>query len=49
MSEDTKGVIKSVNLRSTHNKMTNRKSTKEQTMIYKTLHSKQKIERHEPH
>jgi len=29
--------------------MTKRKRTKGQTMIYKTLHRKLKIEQHEPH
>ena len=29
--------------------MAKRKSTKEQTMIYKTLHRKVMIEQHEPH
>jgi len=29
--------------------MTKRKMTNGQTMVYKTLHRKQKIERHEPH
>jgi hypothetical protein len=31
------------------NTMTKRKRTKGQTMIYKTLHRKLKIEQHEPH
>jgi hypothetical protein len=42
--EDTKRVI-----RRTDNTMANRKSTKGQTMIYKTLHRKLKVEQHEPH
>jgi hypothetical protein len=33
----------------TDNTMAKRKSTKGQTMIYKALHSKQKIEQQEPH
>ena len=42
--EDTKRVI-----RRTDNTIANRKSTKGQTMIYKTLHRKLKVEQHEPH
>jgi len=33
----------------TNNTMTKRKVTKRQTMIYKTLHRKLKIEQHKPH
>jgi len=42
--EDTKGQSESVNRRRTDNTMTKRKRTKGQTMIYKTLHIKLKIE-----
>jgi hypothetical protein len=37
-----------INLK-TDNTMTKRKRTKEQTMMYKTLNRKLKIEKHEPH
>jgi hypothetical protein len=47
--EDTKGAIRAINRRRTHNAMAKRKSTKEQTTIYKRLQRKQKIEKHEPH
>ena len=45
--EDTKGVIRS---RKSKNKQYNgqKKRTKGQTMIYKTLHRKLKIEKHQP-
>jgi hypothetical protein len=36
-------------LRRTDNTMAKGKRTKGQTLIYKTLHRKQKIEQHEPH
>ena len=39
----------SVNQRRTDNTMANRKRTKGKTTIYKTLHRKLKIEKHEPH
>jgi len=47
--ENTKWVIKAVNRRRTDNIMVKIKITQEQTMIYKTLHRKLKIEQHEPH
>jgi hypothetical protein len=47
--EDAKGAIRAINRRRTHNAMAKRKSTKEQTTIYKRLQRKQKIEKHEPH
>jgi hypothetical protein len=37
------------NRKRTDNTMDNRKRTKGQTMIYKTLHRKQKIKQHELH
>ena len=52
--EDIKRVIRTDNTMikrviRTDNTMTKRKRTKEQIMIYKTLHRKLKIEQHEPH
>ena len=44
--EDTKGVIRSVNQRRIDNTMVDRKMTKGQTMMYKTLHRKLNIEQH---
>ena len=43
--EDTKGLSRSLK---SDNTMVKRKTTKRQTMIYKTLHRKLTIERHEP-
>jgi hypothetical protein len=42
--EDTKEVIRIVYRKKTDNTMAKRKSTKEQTMNYKTLHRTPKIE-----
>jgi hypothetical protein len=42
-------ISKSGNRKRTDNTMAKRKSTKGQTMIYKILHRKLKIELHEPH
>jgi hypothetical protein len=42
--EDTNEVIRIVYRKRTDNTMAKRKSTKEQTTIYKTLHRKLKIE-----
>jgi hypothetical protein len=47
--EDTKGVIRRRNRRRTDNIRAKRKSSKGQTTIYKTLHGKLKIDKHEPH
>jgi hypothetical protein len=47
--EEPKGYSKAINPRNTDNTMAKRKGTKGQTMIYKTLHRKLRIERHEPH
>jgi len=44
--EDTKGVFRS---RNSKDRQHNGKKKKGQTTIYKTLHSKLKIEQHEPH
>ena len=44
-----KGQSGTVYQRRTDNTMAKRKSTKGQTIIYKTLHRKIKIEHHEPH
>jgi hypothetical protein len=38
-----------INRRRTGNTMTKRKKTKEQTIIYKTLHRKLQIDQHERH
>ena len=43
------GVIRICNRRRANNTMTKRKWTKGQTTIYKTLHSKLKIEQRKPH
>jgi len=48
MKESSKGQSEAV-IRRTDNIMTKRKGTKRQTMIYKTLHRKIKIEQHEPY
>jgi len=42
--EDTKGAIRAINRRRTHNAMTKRKSIKEQTTIYKILQRKKNRE-----
>jgi hypothetical protein len=47
--EDTKGQAEAVNRRTTSNTLAKRKTTKEQTMICRTLHRKLQIEQHEPH
>jgi hypothetical protein len=48
--KDTKGEIRSRKLKKRKdNTMANRKKTKEQATIYKTLHRKLKIGQHEPH
>jgi len=44
-----KGESETVNQRRTNNTMAKIKGTIGQTMIYKTLHRKLKIERHQPH
>ena len=46
--EEPKDYSKAINPRNTDNTMAKRKRTKGQTMIYKTLHRKLRIERHEP-
>ena len=47
--EDTKVVIRSCKTKKDRQHNGQRKRTKEQTTIYKTLHRKLKIEQHEPH
>ena len=48
--EDNKGIVKSRIIRiRTDNTMANRKRTKGQKRIYKTLHRKLQIEQHETH
>jgi len=43
------GLSEAVNQRRTDNTMTNRRRKKGQNMIYKTLHTKLKVEHHEHH
>ena len=47
--EDTKGVIRSRKSKKNRQHNDQKKTTKEQTKIYKTLHRKTKIEQQEPY